>query len=112
MFTQILAASGLTVCILLGIHMALPRRWQARVEGGLRRFTQGLTQRMGAWLDDLRDWRQTRLRERAAAEEASDVIRRAREGSRQQGDPVDGEWSGNVFRPKDFEKKPDRRNLH
>lgn len=108
MLTQILAAAGLTACILLGVHMALPTRWQARVNRSLGRLTRGASRRFTEWLDDVRGWRQRRLSERAALEEANELIRRAREASRK----PDGEWDGNVYHAKDFQKKPDRRNLH
>lgn len=100
MLHTLLAATGLVVCIALAIHMALPYRAQARVDAGVAR--------LGAWMRAQMDlatgWRRRQRQTRAAALEAERVIRRAR-ASAQQGDGrTDGEWDGNVYRPKTFEK--------
>jgi hypothetical protein len=79
--------------------MALPYRARARVDAAVAR--------LGAWLQAQMDratgWRRRQRQTRAAALEAERVIRRARE-SAQQGGRVDGEWDGNVYRPKSFDK--------
>lgn len=100
MFHTVLAALGLATCIALAVHMALPYRAQARVDAAVAR--------LGAWMqaqmDKATGWRRRQRQTRAAALEAERVIRRARE-SAQQGDPrLDGEWDGNVYRPKSFDK--------
>lgn len=101
MLHDLLAASGLALCIAMAIHMALPYRAQARVDQWLRR--------VGAWLqaqlDRLTGWRRRQRQTRAAALEAERVIRRARETAlREQGSRPEGEWDGNVYRPKSFDK--------
>lgn len=101
MLHDLLAASGLAICIALAIHMALPYRAQARVDGWVRQ--------LGGWMqsqmDRLTGWRRRQRQTRAAALEAERVIRRARETAlREQGERLDGEWDGNVYRPKSFEK--------
>jgi hypothetical protein len=109
MLTQVFAALGLGICIALALHMALPSRWRTRVDRTWDEFSWRLSRRLGNSLDEMRHWRQRRLSERAAVEEANEVIRRARERSRQ----ADGEWDGNVYHGQDFGKtKPDKRNLH
>lgn len=99
MFTTVLATCGLATCIALALHMALPWRARARVDA--------LLARLGAWaraqIDRATGWRRRQRQTRAAALEAERVIRRARE-SAQQGGRMDGEWDGNVYRPKSFDK--------
>ena len=101
MLHDLLAATGLVICIAMGLHMALPARLKARVDAVLRR--------VGGWLraqvERLVQWRSEQRQTRAAALEADRVIRRAREAAlREQGQRHDGEWTGNVYRPKSFEK--------
>lgn len=98
MLHTVLAAFGLVICIALAIHMALPRRLRARVDAMLA----GL---QGWWLrqfDRAVGWRRHQRQQRAAALEAERIIRRARESA--QNTRVDGEWDGNVYRPKRFDK--------
>jgi hypothetical protein len=98
MVHTLLAAAGLAICVALALHMALPYRARARVDAAVAR--------LGAWLraqvDRATGWRRRQRQTRAAALEAERVIRRARE-SAQQG-RMDGEWDGNVYRPKSFDK--------
>jgi len=98
MLHTVLAALGLATCIALAVHMALPWRWRSRVDAAVAR--------LGAWLQAQIDravgWRRRQRQTRAAALEAERVIRRARESA--QNTRVDGEWDGNVYRPKSFEK--------
>lgn len=101
MLHDLLAATGLGLCIALAVHMALPHRARARVDLLLRRI--------GAWLqaqlDRLTGWRRRQRQTRAAALEAERVIRRARETAlREPGERPAGEWDGNVYRPKSFDK--------
>ncbi len=99
MLHTLLAAAGLVVCIALAVHMALPWRARARVDAGWAR--------VGAWaraqMDRATGWRRRQRQARAAALEAERVIRRARESAQQDG-RTDGEWDGNVYRPKTFDK--------
>jgi len=95
---KILAALGLLAALALLIHMALPRRWQLRLEAFAR--------------DPLR--RKARAQAQAQAAEA---IQRARR-------PTRGRWKGNVYKLGDQPKGdddeggdsagdgPDRRTLH
>ncbi|MBI3347006.1 MAG: hypothetical protein HY020_07315 [Burkholderiales bacterium] len=98
MLHTLLAATGLAICIALALHMALPHRAQAVVNAGVAR--------LGAWvqaqMDRATGWRRRQRQNRAAALEAERVIRRARESAQQGG--REGEWDGNVYRPKSFEK--------
>lgn len=98
MLHTVLAALGLAICIALAIHMALPYRARAQVDATVAR--------LGAWLrgqvDRATGWRRRQRQTRAAAMEAERVIRRARESSLR--DKPEGEWDGNVYRPKSFEK--------
>lgn len=100
MFHTLLAATGLAVCIALALHMALPYRARARVDAGVAR--------LGSWvqaqIDRATGWRRRQRQTRAAALEAERVIRRARESSQHGDGRLDGEWDGNVYRPKSFEK--------
>lgn len=101
MLHDLLAATGLAICIALAVHMALPHRLQARVDAQVHR--------LGGWLqaqlDRITGWRRRQRQTRAAALEAERVIRRARETAlREQGQRLDGAWEGNVYRPKSFEK--------
>jgi hypothetical protein len=98
MLHTVLAATGLAICIALALHMALPYRLRARVDAGVARLAGWAR----AQMDRLTGWRRRQRQTRAAALEAERVIRRARE-SAQQG-RSDGEWDGNVYRPKSFEK--------
>jgi len=98
MFEKILAALGLIAAVALLIHMAVPRRWQLRLEAFAR--------------DPLR------RKARAHAQvQAAEAILRARR-------PARGRWKGNVYklgdpRPGDSGKdddaddgSSDRRTLH
>lgn len=101
MLHNLLAATGLGLCIALAIHMALPDRARARVDALLRRLGSWLQQQMNR----LTGWRRRQRQTRAAALEAERVIRRARETAlREPGERPAGEWDGNVYRPKSFDK--------
>ncbi|MFG6432448.1 hypothetical protein [Roseateles sp. LYH14W] len=92
------AALGLATCIALAIHMALPYRARARVDAAIARLGDWVR----AQVDRATGWRRRQRQTRAAALEAERAIRRARESSSR--DKPDGEWDGNVYRPKSFEK--------
>lgn len=98
MFSHVLAALGLALCIALAVHMALPYRLRARVDAALARLTGW----MQGQFERALGWRRRQRQTRAAALEAERVIRRARESA--QNSRPEGEWDGNVYRPKSFEK--------
>ena len=102
MFARILAATVLLVCMAIAVQMLLPAAQRRRVDAGLIRLRWWLVERWRA----LASWRRHSSNRKAAEAEAEAAIRRARKGSR----IVDGEWDGNVYRPKDFNGKNDRRN--
>ncbi|MEO6279960.1 hypothetical protein [Roseateles sp.] len=100
MLHTVLAALGLATCIALAVHMALPYRARSSVDAAVAR--------LGAWLqaqfDSAVGWRRRQRQTRAAALEAQRAIRRARESSSNGDGRPEGEWDGNVYRPKSFEK--------
>ena len=98
MLHTVLAALGLATCIALAVHMALPYRARSRVDAALA----GLGDWVRAQIDRATGWRRRQRQTRAAALEAERAIRRARESSSR--DKPDGEWDGNVYRPKSFDK--------
>jgi hypothetical protein len=102
MLHTVLAAIGLAVCIALAVHMALPYRLRARVDGGL----QAMLDWVRLQLARLTGWRRQQRQARAAALEAERVIRRARESALHDArdSRTDGAWEGNVYRPKSFDK--------
>lgn len=99
MLHTVLAAVGLAVCLAMAVHMALPRRLRAKADAAVARLMAALH----AQIDRAVGWRRRQRQARAAALEAERVIRRARE-SAQGNSRLDGEWDGNVYRPKSFEK--------
>jgi hypothetical protein len=98
MFHTVFAATGLAVCIALALHMALPWRARSRVDAAFARLAGWLR----GQVDRATGWRRRQRQTRAAALEAERVIRRARESSLR--DKAEGEWDGNVYRPKRFDK--------
>lgn len=98
MLDTVFAALGLATCIALAVHMALPYRARSRVDGAVARLGDWVR----AQIDRATGWRRRQRQTRAAALEAERAIRRARESSSR--DKPDGEWDGNVYRPKSFEK--------
>ena len=101
MFSTVLAAIGLITCIALAVHVVLPLRARSRVDNAVR----GVVGWFQSQFSRLTGWRRHHLQSRAASQEADRVIRRARDASlRDQGNRPDGEWDGNVYRPKSFEK--------
>lgn len=102
MLQTLLAATGLAVCIALGVHMALPYRARAWVDGGVSRLVGWVQLQMTR----ATGWRRRQRQTRAAALEAERVIRRARESALHDARDGRGEgsWDGNVYRPKSFDK--------
>jgi len=89
----LLAGLGLALCVLMLARQLLPLPRRARLDLWLRHAWWELQQ----WVRGLRHGRRSK---RTAQREAEEAIRRAREGQ--------GEWDGNVYRPKSFKrpKKP------
>ena len=98
MLHTVLAAIGLVICIAMALHMVIPRRAKARVDA----MVDGLGAWLRAQIDRATGWRRRQRQTRAAALEADRAIRRARDSSSR--DKPEGEWDGNVYRPKSFEK--------
>jgi len=94
-FNNTLAGLVLLVCLALAVHMMLSHQRQQRVNQGLRRLawrSQDLVQR-------LRQWRRSKAVEKSAAAQAAQAIARAKSKK------LDGTWDGNVYRPKEFDRK-------
>ncbi|MDM4767867.1 hypothetical protein [Pelomonas sp. SE-A7] len=98
MLPKPLAALGLIICLLIALHMMLGPAQRARVDDWLR----GLRVR----IHQLLDFSGRRRDARRARAETESLIRRVKASN-----PLpEGEWEGNVYRPKSFE--PDKRKLH
>jgi hypothetical protein len=102
-FQQIFAGLVLVACALLLFRLVLGERRRYRFDAAarrlwflLRRFALSLYQK----LLSLWHWRSSR---RQAAQAAEEAIRRARS--------AEGEWDGNVYKPKSF-RKPPRDKMH
>ena len=90
MFEQVLAAAALAVCALLFARLLAGAQRRRRLDAALARgLAAGRRRARGLWR-----WRSSR---REAARMADEAIRRARERREE-----DGEWEGNVYRPKSF----------
>jgi len=103
MFAKFLATAVLLACIAMALRMALPLAQQRWIDARLRRAQWLLRDRWQA----LASWRRRKAASKTAEAEAEAAIKKARAGSRM----VDGEWDGNVYRPKRFKPK-DPRDLH
>ena len=90
---KLFPAIVVVACLVLLLRLVLGERRRQRLDRGLGRWSRSLRARV----EGLFTWNASRRRARRAAEEA---IRRARDG---------GEWDGNVYRPKSFGKKNDRK---
>lgn len=95
MVEKILAAIVLLVCALLLVRLVIGERRRWRYDAFWRRLWAGTRIRA------LRVWH-WRAASRKARRDADEAIRRAR----------GGEWDGNVYKPKSFQGKRDKRNLH
>ena len=109
MLTQILAASGLLICIALAVRMALRPPLQRRVDQALLRAYHRLAWRLREAWQTLTHWRRRSDLKKAAAAQAAAAAAAAIKRAK---DKPAGEWDGNVYRPKSFEKKPDGDKLH
>jgi hypothetical protein len=91
----------LAVCAVLMLRLLLGAKRRARFDAAVRRAWS----RWRSFADAAWHWRSRRREAERAAEAA---IRRAR-GREASGNGADGEWEGNVYKPKSF-RKP--RKLH
>jgi hypothetical protein len=94
---KILAGLVLLVCVLLLVRLVIGERRRWHYDAFWRRLWAGTRIRA------LRLWH-WRAASRQARRDADEAIRRAR--------GRDGEWDGNVYTPKSFDGKRDKRNLH
>jgi len=97
-FGHVLAALTLAVCLGMAVHMLLSPAKQRRVNQALQELLQGLRRRA----QGVKQWRHRKQAEKSAAEEAAAVIRRAK-------NKPEGTWDGNVYRPKNFQERPDNK---
>ena len=106
MIEKLLAALVLIVCLVMLGRMMLPARQQQRFDALLRDWRDRLRS-----LRDRRPW-QRRAARQDAARTAEEAIRKARRAASrrpnahgghdaEKAEP-EGEWDGNVFRPKSF----------
>jgi hypothetical protein len=96
MIERVFAAIVLAACAILMLRLLLGERRRYRFDAALRRAGHALRR----WGLKLRHWRSSR---RAAAKAADEAIARAR--------GRDGDWDGNVYKPKSF-RKPPRDKMH
>lgn len=90
---RLLAAIALAVCAVLLVRLAIGARRRARLDALLYRVARAL-----------RGVVMSVRHRREAARVADEAIKRARERS-------EGEWDGNVYKPKSF-RKPPRDKMH
>jgi hypothetical protein len=95
MLEKIFAASIVVACVVMLVRLVLGAGRRKRFDGALARWGR----RTGARIDRLFTLNAVRRRAHREAEEA---IRRAK-------GKAGGDWEGNVYRPKSFQKKNDRR---
>jgi hypothetical protein len=99
---KIFAGVVLAICAVLMLRLLLGARRRARFDAGMRRTWF----RTRSFADTAWHWRRRRREAQRVAEAA---IRRARGQDANGDDRPDGEWEGNVYKPKSF-RKP--RKLH
>ena len=96
---KLLAGATLVVCVVLLLRLVLPAAQRQRFDGAARSATYGARRAArkarAAVVEPYRAWRLKRSAHRMADE----AIRRARDGG-------NGEWTGNVYRPKSFQRPP------
>ena len=111
MIETVFPAIVLAVCAVLLVRLLIGERRRWRFDTALWRAARPV-QRM---LRTARRWYATRRATANAAKVAKEVIRRAREGARDGSNGkarAEGEWDGNVYRPKSFRNKPPRDKQH
>lgn len=101
MIEKLFAGIVLAVCLVLMLRLVLGARRRARFDAAARRAWGNSQQ----FMRSAYHWRSQR---REAERAADEVIQRAR-GRSANSDSIDGEWEGNVYKPKSF-RKP--RKLH
>ena len=93
MLEKVFPAIVVACCLVLLLRLVLGETRRHRFDRAIARWSRIV----GARIEGLFTWNASRRRARRAAEEA---IRRAREG---------GDWDGNVYRPRSFGKRKDRK---
>ncbi|MCV2357282.1 hypothetical protein LNV09_24315 [Paucibacter sp. B2R-40] len=99
-FSTVMAAAGLLTCIFLAIRMCLSPHLRQQLDARLRRAAWRLRdvgQGLGTYL-------RSRRFKKSAASQADAAIRRAKTAAK-----PEGEWDGNVYRPKSFSKDKPRK---
>lgn len=99
MIERVFAAIVLAACAVLMLRLLLGERRRYRFDAALRQAWHALRR----WGLSVRHWRSSRRAAAQAAEAADEAIARAR--------GRDGEWDGNVYKPKSF-RKPPRDKMH
>ena len=98
--STVMAALGLVTCIYLAVRMGLSARLRQQLDARLRRAAwalRGAGQRAS-------DWLRSRRYKRSAADATDAAIKRAKTTAK-----PEGEWDGNVYRPKSFGKDKPRK---
>ena len=105
MIETVFPAIVIAVCAVLLIRLLIGERRRWRFDAAVRRAVRAVQR---VWRSAHR-WYAMRRADTKAAKVAKEVIRRARDGSRDGPDSkarAEGEWDGNVYRPKSFRKPP------
>jgi hypothetical protein len=100
----VFAAIVLAACAVLFVRLLIGPVRRARFDDAVRRSTRATRQAVRSGWYSVRHGRRSR---REAERVADEIIRRAR--GQRDGADTDGEWEGNVYKPKSF-RKP--RKLH
>ena len=111
MIEAVFPAIVLAVCAVLLVRLLIGERRRWRFDAALWRTVRPVQRMWGS----ARRWYAMRRATANAAKVAKEVIRRAREGAREGSDATtraEGEWDGNVYRPKSFRNKPPRDKQH
>lgn len=111
MIETVFIAIVLAVCAVLLVRLLIGERRRWRFDAALWRAARPVQRAWGS----VRRWYARRRAGSNAAKVAKEVIRRARDGSRAGSDGktrAEGEWDGNVYRPKSFRNKPPRDKQH
>ena len=111
MIETMFLAIVLAVCAALLVRLLIGERRRWRFDAAMWRAMRPVQR---AWRS-VRRWYARRRADSNASKVAKEVIRRARDGSREGSDSktrAEGEWDGNVYRPKSFRNKPPRDKQH
>ncbi|MDC8784771.1 hypothetical protein [Roseateles koreensis] len=93
---SLFAVLGLLVCTGLALRMAVGPKRRRQWDQSFHKAVDAARTRARK----LANWQQDRRHQKAAAAEAAETIRRAKRKS-------EGQWDGNVYRPKQFQDKED-----